>query len=515
MIQEDLQANSNRSVTIGNHLISLLKKSGPISVIFITNSVAFIIKRGIISRTSIELLDAHVIARTIAEMIALPLPRLLSQDAVYIAKLYGALQDGKGNRISEQDEGNLKLKIGDIVRQGYVLSSLFWLFSGGLMFFGRRAFISWYGASDEVSQYAADYLLIYTFALPFYYMLEINERILSSVDQEKWFIPYRLLLSGTNILLSFLLIPHWGLSGAAAAEIGKNVVGMLMLMVVFALYKPIRQFQIVRCRFGDFENMKSILLESIPALFYELGLSGSSYVTSLFMSRLNQNNLAFYQVPNEIYGTWSAINDSISQASNRLIGQYYGAKNYVEMRRVGNTSIVLNAAIYLIGFLVISIFYRQFSSLFFSYSDLNQNLSLLFRIFMILGLSQLGRNFFNNFNANLLATNDSLLSNMTWLLCAAIFTIPLAAVSKSVEAISITIGSGSMVAAIFVGIYWFARSAKIYQTDDQVLTSNDRLVERCSRFKLFCCKPQQEEGNDENALQGENAPTGETFPLLD
>ena len=505
-----MRATQAEKLLFRKHITNLLLKAGPISAIYISNILLFMVKRYLIAKNGINTLDAHIIARSIAEMCGLPIPLLISQDAVYVSNLFGGshsdlhrmtvnLTDSDSADDDIEHDANLSESetsqyIGDIIRHGYILSILASVPTAGLLLVIKKPLISLFH-SDDAASAAAQYLTVYAFSLPFEYLNYVSDRFLSSVNQEIWIIPYRLVSTALDLGLSFWLIPKYSVQGAAYALLGRNIASFLMLSVLFVAYGPIKKYKIFRFRVGNTANMKNIIFESWPYSLYQVVLSIASYIISAFMGQLGPGRLAVFQIPHQFYMMLSAINSSLNDSANRIISQHYGAKNFIEIQRAGNYSaFVLNTTSFLAGSIVINLLFHSLSSLYLDDSNLKEYSTMLRYNYIIVFFINLFNVYFEAGSKNLAATKDTFFASAVWALTSLLVTVPLSAISVNktdfdIYGLTGSMAIGSTLAGIFTLGYWIKRSNKIakFPESEHPRTSNKVIFSSLSRFRLFTC----------------------------
>lgn len=489
-------------------IVDLLLKTGPIFIIYASNTLTFNVKRIWVSQLGADFLEAHIIARTIAELLTLPVPLLMSQTPIKVAELFGVIKAKKeysknssDNMINKEnhlnltniDEANIQQQIGDIVRQAYLLSIVSSIPVIGVLIATKGLWISSFQSTEKISALAGQYLLAYSSVVTGDYINTMTEGILSAVNQEKWIILLRVLSSSVDIGLGALLIPKYALSGDAYSTLARNIVGVLVTLLLLKLYNPLSKYNILSFRWGNFHNMRLALADSWPYSLYQLAQSGVSYLLSIFMGRVGPGRLAAYQIPNALFNMAMSINTAISVASNRMIAQNFGSNNFRIMPQIGVLSIATNVSVYGTSALLINILQKPLASLFLNRDEFSAAATMLRYNFIILAVVNALQMLFDNAGQLLAATDDTLFASIAWLASAILFTLPLAAMVTyllkfDIYGIGFAIGIGTFISTAATFSYWFKRSSSIIATDNNVRSSNIALTDMISRVGFFYCK---------------------------
>jgi Na+-driven multidrug efflux pump len=225
---------------------------------------------------------------------------------------------------------------------------------------------------------------------------------------------------------------------------------------------------------------------------------GVSLTLSVFVGSLGSSRLGISQILSQYFGLLLVINSGIGESANRIISQYFGAGNYREMQRVGNISLLMNAAIYSTVAITYDIFSKPLASVFLDSDTQGEDIEALIRYnFIIMSLGNFFAALQENCRTNLSAVNDTMLSSVVPFITYVAMVLPMAAIATYVLNFDLYGIIGAMSIATFinlsvVGKYWFKHSNQIVAAnDDTVVTSNEKTTQffgnSCHKLKSFFC----------------------------
>ncbi len=504
------------------HAQAILVKATPLIFLFGSDFISKFTRTYLLSKISFNALEAITIADNITSVILYSIPELMSQDAVFISEIYGKNKSETGTNqpiIPEIHDPDRKSEdeIGKLVRQGWLLSSLVSVPAISILLICKPYLVDIFNSPAETSNLANDYILIFAMSIPLEFINRINERSLSAVDQEQWLFPYRILAMSVEIGLNFLLIPKYSASGAAYASLGKSVISLCFLSLLFALHPGFQRFEIFKGDMGKLSSIKKILSQGWPVLVAQLAMTSSAYVVTNWIGRLGPGRLAVEQVVGQYSGFMLSINFAINESTNRITAQFYGAKNYNETRRAGNISYVVNGIVLAIGIAIINIIPLQFSSLFLDKEKLQEYATMLKYMFIIISLYNVVNVHMENSKKILSGSQDTFAGSMLSLLATVGIILPLSAISAYGTDFDIYGIAGSMVIGKLIGAsltfaYWQHHSNNFIESNNQTRTSNSTGVLTGSRHIFFLCNKSRREYRTLDQAQIE---ISDTIPLYE
>lgn len=492
--------NHNDLLSKTQHAKAILTKAMPLIFLFGSDFVSKFTNTYLISSISLNALESITIADNITSVILYSIPELMSQDAVFISEIYGKNKsDTDINQLEILEVSNSQDKksvgeIGILVRQGWLLSSLVSVPAISILLICKPYLVDIFNSPTETSNLAKDYILIFSMSIPLEFINRINERFLSAVDEEQWLFPYRCLGMSVEIGLNFILIPKLSAPGAAYASLGKSVISLCFLLLLFAMHPRLKKFEIFRLDMGKYSSIQKILSQGLPVLMAQLAMTSSAYVVTGFIGRLGQGRLAVEQVVGQYSGFMLSINFAINESANRITAQYYGAQNYIEMSRAGNMSYVLNGIVLVIGITIINIIPLQFSSLFLDKQALKEYALMLKYMFMIVSLYNIVNVHMENSKKILSGSQDTFTGSMLSLLSIVGIILPLSAISAYCTNFDIYGIAGAMIIGKLIGAslafsYWRYRCHDITEMNTRtdavdcaaILTKYSDIFFSCNR----------------------------------
>lgn len=503
-----MREDSKIEISEKEHAKAIIKKGFPLMLLSGCDVASQFIRIYLISRLDKDALASTMISVSITSFIALPLPLLMSQNAVFIAEKFGKIKkiwantpiiphDGIESKEQEyiatvglpsENNSDLYWMIGSFVRQGWLLAFCISVPTSLFLFSMSPYFVSLFNQEEKLEDLANNYLRPFAFSIPFQYVLTISERFVSGVDQEICLIPYRLFTFVTELILNYFLIQKFALAGAAYAQIIKNIISICTLLNIFIFKNSFKKFKIFSIGLGDTSYIRKTLAQGWPMTLSQLVIICNAYIMSIFNGYLGPGRLGIEQILGQYFGLATVINNfGIAESANRIVSQYCGANNFSEMNRAGIVSLKLNVAI----FTVIAIIYnscpQQLASLFLNDAD-TANLQNLIRFnFLIVTVS----NFFGiiqeNCRACLTAVNDTALTSGTVLSINTGLVLPLAALTTYVFGFDLygitgSIALGALVSLLIISKYWIKHNAKIIASGNNVITSNEKFSQCYNRI---------------------------------
>lgn len=196
------------------------------------------------------------------------------------------------------------------------------------------------GGSDKVCSLAGDYFVIRVFSAPLWYITMAVCNGMQGTGNTRTPMHINLVANGLNIALDPLFIfgfgpiPAMGVFGAGLATVLACAGGMIMSLVIYLRKHGIK------LRF-EREVMKPVLSLGLPngvRFFLEVG--GWVVFTSI-LSRMGENELAANQIAINIIKVSFLPGYAISDAACILAGNYFGAKDFIGVRKSFQASMVV------------------------------------------------------------------------------------------------------------------------------------------------------------------------------
>lgn len=489
MLRAQLNATKSESIK------AITKKAIPLAFLFGTNAISAFLRTILIAQQGKDELTSMIIADNITNLVIYPVPQLLVQDSVFVAELFGQIDDcAESNDDHDELYSNNTLMIGDLLRQGWLLSILTSIISASVLAFFGPVLVQLFNESDSISSDTENYLRLYAPSFICLLMNEVSQRFLASVNQEKWLMPYRILGLCTEAGFNYLLISKYALNGVAYSSIISSLLNLLMLICFFIFHPQMnKKMKIFRWSLGDKKNFVRILSQGWPLFVNQFANAISSYALTLFIASLGNSRLN----ANAVVGQWSAIamiaSLGISESANRIVAQKYGSQKYHDMKQAGDLSLLMNSIYYVVMGIVMSSFSEKLASLFLSESDINENLTMIKSLFYIVSLYNLANGLMQNGVRIVEGTEDTLLGAILNLFTNVGLILPLSAIITyltkfDIYGIAITTVLARSLTAIPLLRYWSKRSSEFKDSEDvtELETSNVRYL-RYARGKISNC----------------------------
>lgn len=487
-------------------LRNIAKKSLPLMAINTISILGEFINTYLLSNKSQNTLGASMLVMAINNFVSDSITMLPNQNAALIAEHFGELQElKKTSAITAEPE-----KIGFIFRQGGLIG-LVASIPGMIVLFPIAPILKSLGQSADTSELVGQYFLPAAFALPLQTLLNNNERLLPSVNLERWLIPYKIVLTGLEIGLNVLLIPRYGMYGAGLALLGKNIIGLTLTTLFMLMKKDLKAFNIFSraLKLKEYPYYKKILLQGLPITLAQFGITGAGFGVSLAIGHLGNLRLQIEKVTQQYFGILTTITHGINDAAYRLVGQAAGAKNYPLMRNYGNLGLLSSSAFFSVGALAVNFAAFPLAAVFMG-QNAYKNESLIRYTFILATLAKLCSVILESGTLNLAALQDTLLPSLVSLLTTVAMILPASLMlsylsNLDIYGITATIAGGLLLAGSANALYWLKQSrTAVTQNsfDMEKDTSNVKFSQLISSIPLFkrCTKPTKKKNSENEAL---------------
>lgn len=482
------------------------KSSFLIGVNTISISASFL-ETYLFSRLGIDKLAASVYINASTKFFFDPFLTITDQNAVFISKEYGKTKKSLESIDSSDIElstSDIDKNIGNIIRQGWYLALLSSIPSCLILFNIKRILVG-LSVSEQLANIVEEYFIPFTFAVPLSMFGQINTRLLASVDQEKWLLPYRIIMTALKIGLDIFLISKYGPTGAGLSVLLQAAVSTLGTTLFIIFKKDFKKYQVFNFTFCQKPYILKMLKQGGPMLIAMAAITGANFAISLFVGKLGDIRLAIEQVVIQFCGLGTTIAHGINEASNRLVGQALGIRDFNLMRLYGNFGTLGSALLFSTFGLVYNIIPFKFASLFMDQSIINNAESLIRYNFIILVLGNLFKIIQDSAALNLAGMQDTLWASVISFVTTLAVILPLSAISLfltnlDVYGISGSITIGLTVSAGVTGYQWLKQSNKAVKENSykpSIDSSNVRFTECLKKVGTFkICSKTNTEDND-------------------
>lgn len=211
---------------------------------------------------------------------------------------------------------------------GVTISVVFALSLSILGFIFINPLVRFLGASGHMIEMVKEYLSILIFFLPFYLTSYVFEIMVKADGRPSLTTVLMLMSALTNVVLDYIFIFefHWGLWGAAVATGFAQTIPTIGYLIYFLSPKSYLKFRKFRVKAFMFREIFSY---GFPASLSELSTGFCILVFNLAIGKLyGEVGLAAFSVI--AYVMTFVVNTmlAINQASQPLLGYYYGAREY-------------------------------------------------------------------------------------------------------------------------------------------------------------------------------------------
>lgn len=287
-----------------------------------------------------------------------------------------------------------------------------------------------FGATEDVMDYAMDYVGITSFGMPFYILTTGSNHMIRADGSPTYSMVAMVSGAVANTILDplFIFVFHLGIAGAAWA----TVTGQVLSAILVFCYWP--RFKTVRLGMWDFlprvGYVAQIMSLGAASCFNQLAMTAAQIVMNNVLRHYGAQSVYGSDIPLAVVGIVSKVNMvfmsiviGISQGAQPIFSFNYGAKKYHRVRTTYRYAGIAATIIAVLAFLGFQIFPRQITSVFGSGEEMYYQFSIrYFRIFMFCtflnGIQPLTSNFFTSIGKS---TRGILLSMTRQL----IFLIPL------------------------------------------------------------------------------------------
>jgi Na+-driven multidrug efflux pump len=284
------------------------------------------------------------------------------------------------------------------------------------------------GAEGQMLEDCVTYGLIVQTALTAYILQFAFQSFCVTAEKPNLSLGMMMVAGVCNIVLDALMVPQWGLVGAAVATAIAQIIGAIIPIVYFV--RPNNSLlRLGKCRF-DGKALLRTCTNGSSELMSNLSMSlvGMLYNVQL-LNYAGEDGIAAYGVIMYVNFVFIAVFIGFAIGSAPLIGYNYGADNRPELKNLFRKSLILLGAFALLMTAAAELLAAPLSGIFVSY---DQNLmEITTRGFMIYSLSFLlcgfnifGSSMFTALNNGLVSAVISFLRTLVCQTCA-VMILPL------------------------------------------------------------------------------------------
>lgn len=432
--------NDTRASTI---VTPILKKAAPIAGVYAFSVCSGVLNDYLLSTMGVNKLAASAVVASMSKLLVSPISALLNQDAVFIANEFKKITHFPQNTetvVFNEDQE----KIGVILRQGWLLA-ICTSIPMMLVAFNAKSILIFFGQSEEIASSAQEFFTPYGISIPIKQLLNINQRFLYAVDQEKWLMPYTMLTTCAHIGLSLLLIPRFGMSGAGIAVLINDSLSLLISTLFLKCKKEFDRFKLFSCRRHTHGRYYGVILkQGTPLALADIALFGSNFSLILYIGRLGPLRLAIEQTVIQYYKLLVSFSLGIDEATNQLIAQKMGTREFKIARRIGYTGLALTLGTH-IGFdLIYNSVPLQISRLFLGEEQIAESSDIIRYTFILFAISKLLSGIQDSCAQSLSGMQDTFFASAALLISTIALILPLSTISAFLTNFDIYGINGSM-----------------------------------------------------------------------
>ncbi len=198
-------------------------------------------------------------------------------------------------------------------------------------------------ASQQVKEYANQYLVLYTLALPLFFTSILINSYWRGTGNARTPFYVSATFNIINVILTivlalgvdfyFIQIPAMGVLGLGISMLlSRSLTGITSMLILFfgknkievkkEYFKPIG---------GD---IKRVLRISFPSMIEQAVINGSTILFQFFIYKLDVESTTAYQITMAIYSVIVFVNTGFSLSSTTLVGQKIGEKKYEDVSEI-------------------------------------------------------------------------------------------------------------------------------------------------------------------------------------
>ncbi len=320
-------------------------------------------------------------------------------------------------------------KIGQYVRQGWVLSIALCIPAVGVLL-AAEPILNLLGQNKEITALVGPYARAYSFACPAIYGTFVDSAFLMSTLRVKSLIPFHIASALLDLGFSYAFIngkfifPQLGVAGSGYGVLMQSWLIWLSFKLYF-LKAEFNSYKLFNFRVMNFDLLLQTLRLGLPITASSIFNQVSSFLIGMMTGKLGGASLAINSIARVYLGLFVPIDIGINQASQILISQSKGKKDFVQMRRYGNIGVTIEGLINLIPVVIYAIIPIQLVSLFLS-KDSIAGLDTIVRLsFLTMAISKLLLSIQGPIIGNLNGLLDTFVPAFVQIICTLGFILPL------------------------------------------------------------------------------------------
>lgn len=259
----------------------------------------------------------------------------------------------------------------------------------GLIF--KEPLLRLFGATDNIWEYACDYMFYIVLGLPFYMITTTMNSMIRADGSPKYAMKTMLTGAIINVILDPIAIfkLNAGVAGAAIA----TVIGQIATCVLSFLY--IKKFKTVRVNKEtlriDYKVIKKICALGVSSFITQMAITVVMVISNNALTKYGAMSKYGAEIPLSALGIVMKVNQIITSilvgiavGAQPIIGFNYGAKKYGRVTKTYSLAIKMSLVVTVIGTLIFQFAPQLVISLFGQENELyNEFAKMCFRIFLM------------------------------------------------------------------------------------------------------------------------------------
>jgi MATE family multidrug resistance protein len=392
-------------------------------------------------------------------------------------------------------------KIGQYVRQGWLLSLILCTPAMSVLL-AAEPILNLLGQDREITSLVGPYARVYSFACPAIFGIFVDSALLMSTSRVKSIIPFHIASALIDIGVSFLLIngrfgfPDLGVTGSGYGILFQSWLIWISLKLYF-LRNEFNSYKLFNFREMDFNLLLQTIKLGVPITVASLLNQVSYFLIGMMTGKLGSLSLAINNVAKVYLGLFVPIDIGINQASQILISQSKGRKDYAQMRRYGKLGVTIEGLLNTIPVGIYCIFPIQLVSLFIPRENIQGHETTVRLSFVTVAISKLLLSIQGPIIGNLNGLLDTYFPAIVQVICSLAIILPLSylmAFTFNWELVGINAAAciGTAISIIPLLYRWHVCSHRIEDTSEPINQSD--LAD--SQPVIVTREPDEEHGRD-------------------
>lgn len=240
---------------------------------------------------------------------------------------------------------------GVILRQALIVNIIYSVLLCGATYF-LADIVDLLNQPEEVVVLAKSYMQILSFSIIPFLIFQTYRQFIEGLGNTKPAMYLNVIANVVNVFGNWLLIfgnwgfPRLGLDGAGYASLSTRVFLAAAMFIYVITSKKYKEYDpSLKFRGINFEVIKKIVRVGIPTGFQMFFEVGAFSFAAIMIGWLGTNQLAAHQIAISLASVTFMIILGISTAATIRVGNNFGRKDYVELRKSGSAALILGTVI--------------------------------------------------------------------------------------------------------------------------------------------------------------------------